>query len=312
MQRRESVGVIIWRFIYPLLIYLGVQVAIEVVFMYAQIFKLVYSGEYSMVNIDALITVVQDYIYSKSILISLLSAVIVVPVLGLFIKKDIKRDEYYGRPVKYSPYNKAWLLLLPVVGFAAAVGFNHVVPPLLEALQSFIHTVGKSIFGMDWNVDFFATYNKLEGYIYSDSIWVQVLSLAVAAPLMEEFLFRGLIFKRMRAYLKPVPSILISAFVFGLMHGNAVQFVYAFILGIFMAYVYEKFKTIWASVVFHAGANLISLVVTMIMPEGGYTLPIGTYMLVVVIELAVVFLLLKLIDMKVNRQPAAQGTNEEQ
>lgn len=310
MQKKEKAGIIIWRFIYPVLIFFGVEILVESVFMYGHMFRLIGTGEYSFSDMDAMTKSLTDYIYGVSGYISVIRAAVLVPVFVLFMKADEKRDMAYGRYVKYGPYKKTWLLILPVVGFIAAVGFNHMVPMLLEALQSFIHVLGRSVFGTDWNVDFFAKYNELSGIIYSGPVWVMVLSIAVAAPVLEEFLYRGLIFKRLRNYLKPVSSMLISAFVFGVMHGNAVQFVYAFILGIFMAFVYEKFKTIWASVIFHAGANLTSLVITLLLPEGGYTITLGAYMLLIVAELAVVFLLLKLVDVKVDRKPAVSQQKE--
>lgn len=303
MQKRENAGIIIWRFVYPVLIFFTVELFAEMAFMYGHMFRLIGAGKYSFSDMDAMTKELESYIYGVSGYISVIRAAVLAPVFILLMKADKKRDEAYGRSVKYGPYNKLWLLLLPIAGFVAAVGFNHIVPMILEALQSFIHVLGKSIFGKDWNVDFFAKYNELSGVIYSGPVWVMVLSIAVAAPVAEELLYRGLIFKRLRTYLKPVPSMLISAFVFGIMHGNAVQFVYAFILGIFMAFVYEKFKTVYASIIFHAGANLTSLVITLIFPEGGYTITLGGYMLLVVAELAVVFLLLKLVDMKVDRRP---------
>lgn len=310
MQKREKAVIIIWRFVYPVLIFFGVELFVELVFMYGHMFRQMSAGAYSFADTEAMAKELESYIYGVSGYISVIRAVILAPVFILFMKADGKRDAAYGRSVKYGPYNKLWLLLLPVIGFVAAVGFNHIVPMILEALQSFIHVLGKSIFGRDWNVDFFAKYNELSGIIYSGPVWVMALSIAVAAPVLEELLYRGLIFKRLRTYLKPVPSMLISAFVFGIMHGNAVQFVYAFILGIFMAFVYEKFKTIYAPMIFHAGANLTSLVITLILPEDGYKISVGGYMLLIVAELAVVFLLMKLVDIKVDRRPEPCQPNE--
>lgn len=310
LQKKEKAGIIIWRFIYPVLIFFGVEILVESVFMYGHMFRMIGSKAYSFSDMDAMTKELESYIYSVSGYISVIRAAVLVPIFALFMKADVKRDMEYGRHIKYGPYRKAWLLLLPAAGFMAAVGFNHMVPMLLEAVQSFIYVLGRSVFGMDWNVDFFAKYNELSGIIYSGPVWIMVLSIAVAAPVLEEFLYRGLIFKRLRTYLKPVPSMLISAFIFGIMHGNAVQFVYAFILGIFMAFVYEKFKTVWAAVIFHAGANLTSLVITLLLPEGGYTITMGTYMLLVVAELAVVFLLLKLVDVKVDRKPEVSQPKE--
>lgn len=54
---------------------------------------------------------------------------------------------------------------------------------------------------------------------------------------------------------------LISAALFGLYHGNLLQGVYAFLLGLVMAWLYERFQTLAAPWVFHAAANVTSIVI---------------------------------------------------
>ena len=46
---------------------------------------------------------------------------------------------------------------------------------------------------------------------------------------------------------------------FGLYHGNVVQAIYASILGCLMAILVEISGSLWASILFHMGANLISV-----------------------------------------------------
>lgn len=302
MQKRENAGVIIWRFIYPLLVYLGVEFLIELVMMIGYIFYALGKGIVDLTDLEALSEASVNFIYSYSLYINIIAAVILVPIFSLFMKRDVKRDKYYGRYTEYSPYEKKWLWLLPVTGFAAAMGFNHVVPIVFAGLGELISAIG-SLFGVEWNVDFYSGFDQVSQILYSGSVIVQIIASSVAAPLIEEFLFRGLIYKRIRTYLKTLPSMLISAAVFGIMHGNAIQFLYAFILGMFFAFVYEKFKTIWAPVIFHAGANFIAVLVETFMPDGGVGLALGTYALLIVVELSVTFLLLRFIDIKVDRVP---------
>lgn len=302
LPNKEKTGIIIWRFIYPILIFVGVEMVIEMVLLYGYMFSLMKANHLSISDVGALTDELSNYVYSISLYITIARSAVLVPVYIVLMRKDKGRDMYYQRYAKYEPLEYKWLFVLPILGFVAAMAFNHLVPMILMALQSFIHVAGKTLFGSDWNVDFFATYESLSGTIYSGNIWVQILATAIAAPIVEELLFRGMIFKRMRSYLKFVPSALVSAFVFGVMHGNAVQFLYAFLIGIMLAFIYEKFKIIIAPIIFHTGANLICVIVTMVMPEEGIGLTTGAYMLLVVVELAVTFLLLWLIDTKVNRK----------
>lgn len=43
---------------------------------------------------------------------------------------------------------------------------------------------------------------------------------------------------------------------------NVVQGIYAFLLGILLAWICEKYQTIWAPILFHAAANLLSVICT--------------------------------------------------
>lgn len=302
-QKKESAGVFIWRLLYPVLIFLGVEITIEMIVMYGYMYHEISRGNITAEEIGASSEIIEDFVHRSSIYITIARSAVLIPLYLFFMKRDVARDKVYGRYTKYSDYDGKWLVLVPIAGFTAAVGFNHVVPFMMEALQNVINVIGRSWFGKSGLVDFFSTYDDLSQIIYSGGIAVQILATAVAAPIVEEFLFRGLIFKRLRDSLKFVPSALLSALLFGIIHANALQFAYAFILGLLLAYIYEQFKSVWAPVLFHAGANLISVIVTAIVPEEGIGLGMGGYMLLTVVELAVTFLLLWVIKLKVNRKP---------
>ena len=296
MPKKENVGTFVWRLVYPILIFVGVEMAIEMAALYIHMFRIAASRGMSLMDVNALEEELTNYTYNISMYITIARSAVLIPLYIMFMRRDKGRSMINGSYTKYEKLSPKWFLLLPVVGFFAAMGF--------------IQVVGRSFFGVDWNVDFFGTYDNVSEMIYSGGIAVQIISTAVAAPIVEEFLFRGLIYNRLRERMKFVPAALVSALVFGALHGNAVQFLYAFIIGLLLAFVYEKFKTIVAPVIFHAGANLISVIITNVMPEEGIGLTTGGYMLLVVAELAVTFLILWLIDRKVIRKPvAADGTD---
>lgn len=75
-------------------------------------------------------------------------------------------------------------------------------------------------------------------------------------PALEELLFRKVFFSIVRRYLGVWMGIFSSALLFGFYHGNWVQGTYATIMGIALAYVYQKYQTIWAPILFHAAANV--------------------------------------------------------
>jgi hypothetical protein len=52
----------------------------------------------------------------------------------------------------------------------------------------------------------------------------------------------------------------LSAAIFGLLHFNVVQFVYAAILGIFLAFIYEKTGFLLMPVLAHIAANIAAII----------------------------------------------------
>jgi len=78
------------------------------------------------------------------------------------------------------------------------------------------------------------------------------------SPLAEEMLFRGLVYNRMRQYFPQKLSLVFSALFFGLYHANLVQGMFGFILGIVIAWYYERYGKWYVPVVFHGLINLTS------------------------------------------------------
>ena len=80
----------------------------------------------------------------------------------------------------------------------------------------------------------------------------------IAAPLLEELVFRKLLLDRVRHWGDRL-AILISALFFALYHANLYQFFYAFAVGGFLAYVALRTGTIRYSILLHAAINLVGL-----------------------------------------------------
>ncbi len=101
---------------------------------------------------------------------------------------------------------------------------------------------------------------KVYNYMFGNASTFSVfLATAVATPVVEELLFRGLIYTRMKKAMPQVAAMLLSALWFGLAHsGGAHQVVYAAVLGIIMVLLYEKCQSLWPCIFLHAGFNSTS------------------------------------------------------
>jgi membrane protease YdiL (CAAX protease family) len=99
------------------------------------------------------------------------------------------------------------------------------------------------------------------GTAYSTSfagrnIILLILSVVILGPLCEEIVFRGIIYRRARLYTGVRPGAVISSLLFGLYHGNMIQFIYAFFLGLLLCAIYEKSKNLKVCIAAHAALNL--------------------------------------------------------
>lgn len=83
-----------------------------------------------------------------------------------------------------------------------------------------------------------------------------LIYMVIMAPIMEEFMFRKLIVDHTVQYSKAV-AILLSGLMFGLFHANLNQFIYAFVIGCYFAFVYVKTGDIKITISMHMIFNFM-------------------------------------------------------
>ena len=311
---KERKGLAIWRSIYPILIFIGVETLITMVPMYIYMFREIFAwmaenpnAEFTSEVIEQFTESATNYIYSIAMIITAIRSAILVPLFFVFMHLDTRRDKRLERHVEFKPYNLLWLLILVPIGIVSCLGFNNFVSMMVDWLQSGIEALG-----IDY--DLTSGFSDASEVIYSGGIVLTLLTTCVGAPLVEETLFRGLVYKRLRGIMSATPAMIISSVLFGIIHGNIVQFIYATLVGFICAYVYEKFKSISAPIIVHASANIFSVFLTFLMEAStggeGEGLSIGYYMLQTVCLLAVTFILLMILEKKFNREPKNIQNNE--
>jgi membrane protease YdiL (CAAX protease family) len=84
-------------------------------------------------------------------------------------------------------------------------------------------------------------------------LWLGALAV-IAAPLFEEFIFRGLIFGGLRRSLGPITATLASAAIFAIVHPPG-AFVPVFLMAVCAAFVYERTRMLAAPMLVHAIYN---------------------------------------------------------
>lgn len=84
---------------------------------------------------------------------------------------------------------------------------------------------------------------------------LMVLATVVAAPLVEEIIFRGLILSRLRRAMPGWLAVVLSALAFGVCHGQIVWMAYAFVLGLIFGFMDLRARSIWPSFAAHVLFN---------------------------------------------------------
>lgn len=100
------------------------------------------------------------------------------------------------------------------------------------------------------------SYQEVAESQYGVPVLLGVILYGVISPFAEEILFRGILFNRLRREFSVGVSILLSALLFGLYHGNYVQGIYGTLLGMLMAYLYAADGHFRTPMLFHSAANL--------------------------------------------------------
>jgi membrane protease YdiL (CAAX protease family) len=119
----------------------------------------------------------------------------------------------------------------------------------------------------------FPTYSEMMKILSEGPLAVRLAAIAVLAPVLEEVLFRGIIFSRMREISNFHISAIISSLIWASMHMNMVQGVTAFAYGLFLAFLYEKFKVLWVPMLSHGFFNLTTTLVGLAFLSSGGKIP---------------------------------------
>ncbi|MCI8485155.1 MAG: CPBP family intramembrane metalloprotease [Lachnospiraceae bacterium] len=119
-------------------------------------------------------------------------------------------------------------------------------------------------------------YQEAAGYFFAGGILFELLGACLLTPFLEELLYRAVVYGRLCDLMIPdqeadteekrkkrrrsrIIAMVFSALLFGVLHMNLVQFVYAGILGIMLAWLMEETGHFYGALLAHIGANLTSV-----------------------------------------------------
>lgn len=168
----------------------------------------------------------------NSLLVSFITIIILIPIYLIMYRKFRGNLRFVGK-TKGMYFNV-------IVGILSSLGISKMMTIL-------------PIDGILGN------YSELSKNIMDNNIPLQIITLIILGPFMEELLFRGLIYNNLKIFTDKTIAAYITSIIFGVYHFNLVQGLYTFVLGILLVYVFEKYETLIAPYLLHLSANAVAV-----------------------------------------------------
>jgi hypothetical protein len=99
--------------------------------------------------------------------------------------------------------------------------------------------------------EFYDLFMEMMKEMTGGPLWSSFLTVAIFAPIFEEWLCRGMVLRGLLTKIKPVWAIVISALFFAVIHANPWQALNAFLIGLVMGYVYYKTGSLLLTMLIH-------------------------------------------------------------
>lgn len=100
------------------------------------------------------------------------------------------------------------------------------------------------------------SFNNADSYLNDGDLFSKILANVILVPALEELVFRGIVCGELEKKLNVSYTVVISAAIFGFLHFNWVQMIYAFLVGLLIGYAYEETHKLWVVYLGHALLNL--------------------------------------------------------
>ena len=233
-----------WRCASPLLVYVIGQNLVSVVVILAYYVK---QGFFEVNNISAeelmnqVISSTLENMGALSFAAMVVGYVVLIPVFWHMHRKDLAQDKILGYERNYEKVPLNMYAILIAAGAASCLAASNMI-------------------SMSGLVESSESYSTAVNTLYSSGFLPELIGLGILAPLTEELLFRGLVYRRFKEFNQVIGSMVWASLIFALLHGNLVQGIYAFVMGFLFCYVYERYGSLKAPVVMHMASNLLAVI----------------------------------------------------
>ena len=106
--------------------------------------------------------------------------------------------------------------------------------------------------------DIMSSFETLYSGLDGSNLFIEILAVVIAAPVVEEIIFRGIGMTRLGPTFGNAAAVILSAILFGLAHGTPIAVGYAFCVGVVLSLIYLRYRSILPTIVFHVFFNFTS------------------------------------------------------
>jgi len=254
----------VWRIAYPILTFFALQIMLAIIMGFGIV---LYAASTNFLRYES----ATELLWVVFCILGV-TDLVCIPLFILFRRMDIKYLKKLGKYTRYQRISLGKCLICLVLGIVTAL----------------IATLVFLGIGEDF---------AEQGEFFSTNPLLALLLVGVLTPFAEELLFRVVVYGRLRERLSPISAGLLCALTFAVAHMNPIQGITAFIYGLLMCLVYEKWKSFWAPFFIHAGINS-TVVIMATLPQALSLLSTGAIPFVVmafclIVVVGVIFLALK-------------------
>lgn len=185
-----------------------------------------------------------------ALFVLILSQIIKLILVFVFLKfRSRKYHDHYG--LTYIKNKKLDKDLYKVITIAFGVaGFGNILLSIFLKIfenNDYINTTLETLETM-------LNYNNTFEYL------VLFTSVVIIAPILEELLFRGILFSETKKYLGVTAAIVINGLCFAIYHMNVIQGINTFFMGMVLSFVYYYRRNIKEAIAIHMVNNFIAMI----------------------------------------------------
>lgn len=187
----------------------------------------------------------EDTLGNTSLLLMGFGNILAALVIWLcFVRKDKK---YYPK------VTKKMTVVQYISGVFFCLAFSGIISLLVDCIK-----YGSGLIKTEASVE----------NLMSSGLILQIIVSVISAAIAEEVLMRGCIQNRLMCRINNAWAFILTAAIFGLIHGNVSQFITATVTGFAFCFVYAKTHSIVAAILAHMINNLVACLQADFLPYG--------------------------------------------